>query len=364
MKRLILDARVTMVSLCRRGKNKLTTLYKSDDGARLQALVKADDSFDDKGQLLAVVAAPGLDDVDGDQFVSPEAIAKSAHSFLQAGGDLDIEHDGKKLDREDVFVAESFVIQKSDERFQGWPDYDGNPTDVAGGWGMLIQINSDELRKSYRAGDWDGVSLYAPKAHLRELSKSDNTMVDELRKFFTDEGIIPRNSDTGEIDMDVKELAEVLKANNEALIEGIAKAVKVEEAPAATDDNDDGAPEFKGDPTNRKDVEAHLASLRKHDLRKSVDFSDAEAVSALLEDESDDSNKDESDELKKARARVAELEKASNLPAGKDDADEEKDVSREPLVKAQLVKPENAHKLSEARAAAAEANDRRFKTRS
>jgi hypothetical protein len=268
VKKLIVDARVTMVSLCRRGKNTLKTLYKGEGGARLQALVKASAEFDERGQLLAVVAAPNLEDADGDTFESPEAIERAAHHFLRAGADLDLHHDLQPLKKDDAFVAESFVIQKGDSRFADWSDYEGHKVDVTGGWGMVIQIDDPTLRKSYRDGEWDGVSLYAPVARMRTVAKADTSIASELRKVFEDAGIINPQTDE-DFDMDAKELAEVLKASNTELVKAVVAAV-TPAAPKKEDAKDEiAAPIFKGDPTDPKALLAHKHAIEVHRLMTS-----------------------------------------------------------------------------------------------
>ena len=141
MKRRIRNAKITHVSLCQAGKNKLPVLYKADgkDRVRFESLAKATDKFDDQGELLTVVYAPEHRDVDGD-IASAEAIKKMAYSFARDGQGLDIEHDGKVLPREDAYVAESFLIAKGDERFADWP-FSESP--------LLIQGFSSGPRHTY-----------------------------------------------------------------------------------------------------------------------------------------------------------------------------------------------------------------------
>jgi hypothetical protein len=152
---------VKFVSLCKRGKNRLPVLYKADDSTiEFQTLVKEAPAFDERGELLTLVYAPGVTDSDGDFASDPEAIRSMAYSFMQNGAEIDVQHNGIALKKDQAFPAESFIVQKGDPRFSEWKDNDGNPVDATGAWGAVFKINDPELRAKYRSGEWNGVSLF------------------------------------------------------------------------------------------------------------------------------------------------------------------------------------------------------------
>jgi hypothetical protein len=327
MARKILSADVTIVALCKRGMNTLRTLYKSE-GVRLMAMVKAAPTFEEKGELLAVVAAPGLVDADGDEFTA-EAISKSAHAFMRNGATLDLQHNMKPLGKERAHVAESFVIQKGDPRFADWKDYAGKAVDVSGGWGMLVKIEDPALRKSYASGEWDGVSLFAPEFEAEGIAKSDTsaTIASALRDAFVAAGLIktPNETETEESDMTPEQIAALSKA----IVDGVTAAIKpATETPAPAADEI----KFEGSPTNAADLRKHADKVRAATLLKSGDLNDPAKIEALIKSiEVDPKAEREAlrksnptlaaalDERDAAEARVKALEKGSNQSAGAGD---------------------------------------------
>lgn len=372
MKRRILKADVTLVSLCKRGANGLATLFKGE-GAKFSALVKASTNFDERGELLAVVAAPGLVDSDGDVFASPDVIRNSMHSFMRNGGKLDLQHDLKPLPATSAYVAESFEIRKGDVRFTDWKDYAGNSVDVSGGWGMLIRIEDEQLRKAYRNGDWDGISLYAPAADLKVLEKSDDDITNTMRSLFKQAGLI---EDTETDMLSPEQLATLAKSIADGVIAGMKPVVT---EPVA---KGDAAPVFAGDPTSAADLSKHAAALERHALLKSGDLSDPVKVAALVKAAAEKAAAAEAAkdpkaaraELRKSNPALAEaldakdaadervkaLEKGSNQPGTEIDEDEI-DPSQNPLVKAGLIKADGVALMKGASAAAAGENKRRSK---
>src|SRR5262245_61425397 len=113
--RRIKKAEITRVALVPRGANKLRALYK-DDGVELYPLTKFDQ---EKGELLALVYLPDRVDAQGD-FASQDAIVSMAHSHMRNGAELDLRHGDKALTKEQAYVAESFIVQQGDARFDSW----------------------------------------------------------------------------------------------------------------------------------------------------------------------------------------------------------------------------------------------------
>lgn len=367
VKRKITHAEVTMVALCKRGLNGLQTLFKGD-GARLTAMVKSAADFDERGELLAVVAVPGLEFADGDFFPTAESVRKAAHAFMRHGAALDMSHNLVKLGADKAFVAESFIIAKGDPRFAGWKNYDGKVVDVTNGWGMAIQINSPELRKSYRDGEWDGVSLFAPEAQLETVAeKAENTdLTETLRGLFKAAGL---TKDTDEESDDMTE--EQMKALAKAIVDGVTAVVKPAPVVETEVKAEDSIP-FVGNPAVKADLVAHAAKVKAAALAKSGDLNDPTKIAALIKEieaaevdpkvaraalhKSDPTLAAALDAKDAADARIAELTKTSNQPPSDDKVVPANDSH--PLVKSGLIKAEMVPVIAAARAAAHDLNVR------
>lgn len=265
----IKKANIKFVSLVPRGKNRLQVIYKADGTFELPTLVKASEQFDENGELLAVVYPVGKPDTDG-HWADAEAVRGMAHSHARNGLALDIHHNGKPLTKEQAYVAESFVIQKGDQRFEGWKDYEGNPADVTGGWAQLIKVEDPILRKAYRDGGWAGVSLYG-HGELEEAAPPER------------EGEMPP--------LTKEELESALKKSNESIVEKLTELAKgITEALK-------GLPEQKPPATG--------------DQTPSEEMKKAEAEKAHLEAE-----------LQKAQDKIRDLQSRSNQPVSTSEKNE------------------------------------------
>lgn len=151
-------ASIRWISLVHRGANQLAPIYKADDGStqlRTRSFAKMDD---EKGELLCCVWAPDKPDTFGD-WADRDTIRGFAHEALRDGVGIDIQHTEVPVGKRHAYIAESFLIQKSDPRFSDLKDYEGNSIDSEGGWGTLIKLESPELRRLYRSGEWQGISM-------------------------------------------------------------------------------------------------------------------------------------------------------------------------------------------------------------
>lgn len=318
--RRIKSARISFISLVPRGANRIPVLYKSEDQtAQFDCLVK-DDRFAEHGELTAVVYAPETTDSQGD-IASATVIKQMAHDYVRNIGSVDVQHDTRALPREKVTVVESFIIQKNDSRFTDLKDYSGRPVDATGGWGVVIKVDDPELRRLYREGHWNGVSMFGP-AIVEPIAKSAGSIADALAQRLGG----GTNNDTKENDMDIKELEAALAKSNDALatkladtiVAGLAKALKPEPA------GDKQTPtttlvKFEGDPTNLDEIRAHKAKLRaslvKWDDPKSVEayeaslLKEAQAAEAAAKGkEEGKGNEGKSAELMKAEAELAKAQ--------------------------------------------------------
>jgi len=152
--REILRAKINFISLCKKGKNRVEAIYKSDTGLSsltLETVCKASENFDEEGLLYACVYPPNMEDADG-HWASPTAIRDMAHEALSLGVKLDLFHDEQPLSPDRAAIVESTIIQKGDTRF-------GDPAKLSGGWGTVIKLRDPALRKRYREEGWNGVSM-------------------------------------------------------------------------------------------------------------------------------------------------------------------------------------------------------------
>jgi len=189
---------------------------------------------------------------------------------MKNGAKLDIRHDGKAIAKEKAFVAESFIIQKGDERFQGWKDYDGKEVDVSGGWGIVVKIDDPDLRKSYREDGWNGVSL-AGHAELID-DEPPASWLSRLRNEFRDWF---RRTHKGDDDVaDLKDLTEVVKELAKAQAE-LTKTMTsfIESQPKKTETTnkeetkkEEKRPAFKGDARRKADVKKYIQQLTSKKL--------------------------------------------------------------------------------------------------
>lgn len=243
---------IKFISLVPRGANRLPVIYKSDDNTVLfDPIVKADM---EKGELFAVVYAPEVRDSQGD-VASASVIKDMAYRFQKDGLGIDIRHNDTPVAKTDAFVAESFIIQKNDPRFNDMKDYDGNPVDVTGGWGVVIKIENEDLKKAYREGKWNGVSMGG--SAIVEAEKEDSRIIAMLKSF------LGRNHE-GDFDMKPEDLAKALADQAKVIQEGLVAAFK--EAgivPAKKDDPAPlkGAPKFTGDIRKEEDRRNHRKAL-------------------------------------------------------------------------------------------------------
>lgn len=281
-KRRILKGMISYISLCPRGANQIQTVYKADGGKdtdiSLATLVKGD--INEKGELLAVVYAVNKTDSQGDT-ASAEVVKQMAYDFARDGVGIDIRHNEEVLPKDDIFIAESFLIQKGDPRFADTKDYSGKIVDVTGGWGVVLKINNEELRKQYRDGGWGGISMGG--LMLAKPETSDSTIMKFLEKIG---GLIPgtEKHKKMENDMDEKEIKELEARVVKSVLTGLAEAKKAEAEEVvkkkAKDEPKLGMglvePVLKG--SNDDDIERHVKNMEIYELSKAVDPKDITSV--------------------------------------------------------------------------------------
>ena len=283
-KRRILKGAISFLSLCPRGANQIQTMYKAEDGGdhniSITTLIKGDIS--EQGELLAVVYAPETSDCDGD--VASEAVIKEmAYSFSESGKGIDIKHNEEVLSKNDIFVAENFIIQKNDPRFADTKDYDGNVVDATGGWGVVLKVNNEDLRKQYRDGDWGGISMGG--LAITKPENSNESVVAKLVEAIA-KAIKPEKHKTklekSMNDADKKEIVtdvtkSVLEALNKAEAEKLEKAKKDKESEGTKRGLGLVAPILKANPTEL-DIDQFAKNKQIFDLSELVDPTDMDSV--------------------------------------------------------------------------------------
>lgn len=293
MPRKMKKANVRFISLVTKGANRMPVIYKADGAVEFDTLLLSKNM--DEGELTAVVYAPDNVDAQGD-FAPREVIKQMAHEFAKSGEGVDLMHNNKALPKEKVWVAESFIIQKGDPRFADLKDYNGVAVDAEGAWGVTIKIEDESLRKEYREGRWNGVSM---GGHAEfEKQDSDDSLIQKLFKALLGSSSQQDQSrlSAGEIDMTSDELKKVLDGQTAALTEAITKALKPAEPaePVAKGDTtpekspvtvfEDGVPVFKGDITKTEDVKQHKIALAKHAIESEHDMTDPDQFQKASEE--------------------------------------------------------------------------------
>lgn len=276
--------------------NQLPVLMKSGDRVQIDLLTKME------GDLLhALVYVPeenGAIDAEGD--TAPAAVIKQmAHDFLANGGGIDIEHNLSVLGTDKIKIAETFLVQKGDARFQGWKDYNGRPVNAEGSWAMILKVLDPKLREQVASGEINGVSMFG-HAEVELLTKNSP----------------PTNTNTTMTPEQMQAFAELLTKSLATALKPVAPAgnpAPVQKEPIA----------FEGDPLNQEDLAKHMdkvmfASL---DLSKPADLAkwqghvakrQAEIAKAQAKPESE--LEQAKAELAKAQEKLAKLTKASGAP--------------------------------------------------
>ena len=287
-KKEIVGGFVDYISLCPRGANTLVTSYKSEGSETPLEIRTVTQQMSEEGVLTAAVYVPDLVDAQGEE-ASAEAIKQLAYSFSRDGRGIDIVHNEAVLPKEDIYMAETFIIQKDDPRFADLKDYDGDPVDATGGWGVVFKVENEALRELYREGEWAGVSLggllYKDPVNENENLGVLKSLVKALKELGTSQ------SENEDINMKPEELLEVLKTNNETLIKGVGELVTKAMAPAKEETKKKEPPKTKkglGYPepvlkAGASDIEVaqHCKALNIYQLSQAVDPNNLQEITAF-----------------------------------------------------------------------------------
>ena len=327
----IKNGKITHISLCRRAMNHLPVLMKSSGRMQVEMLTKAGK----EGLVYALVYVPDAPDQEG-HMASAAEIRKMAHDFLanaaEANGGIDIEHNFKVLGQDQVRIAETFIVQKGDPRFEGWKDHSGNQINPEGSWGVVLKVLDPTLRAEFENGNLNGVSMFG-HAELVPIGKSTTE---------------PNNQPQQQTPMTPQETS--------ALAVEIVKALQASGAlPQPQQVQKAQKIEFEGDPTNEDDLRAHedkvfqasldlsnagdIAKLRKHNAKRKAE-ADAAAKLAKSGKKEFDAETASEDEL---RAELKRLQKSSGAPEAGDgqDGDDSKPSGNTTLAKSEAKAMQN-----------------------
>ncbi len=284
-KRDILKAKIGFISLCPAGANTIRTMYKADGKNENIKLVTINKDMTEQGELVCVVYAPDIVDTQGDM-ASEKVIKEFAYDFAKSGGNIDIIHNEKALDSSDIFIAESMIIQKNDPRFSDMKDYAGNEVDVTGGWGVILKVENEDLRKLYRSGEWGGISMGGTMI-VKDVSE-ETSVIKMLKELLPSIIKSKQKENKSETDMELtkENIIEIVKAVKEATTAEKTEAEKVAKEAAEKASKEQGdkklglgftLPVLKSDPTE-EDITKHRKVLKIFELSKAVDPNNATAL--------------------------------------------------------------------------------------
>lgn len=306
-KRRIKKAKIRFISLVKRGANWSPVIYKSDNKIEFNPIIKEGENFEEQGELLCAFYPSERRDADGD-IASPEVVKDFAYDFLQSGANIDIDHNGKALDKSQAFVAESF-INKGDSRFANYTDYDGNPIDIIDDWCGVIKINDPDIRKKYKEDGWNGVSIGGEAVFETEDSESSESSKKSVKALIKEQLEEKKNMD------EILKKLEALAAAMEKIAETKVPAKKEDPAP------EDTKKTFTGDPTDAEAVKKHLLEIKKKKVLSEINWENAKEVEKYLEGLSEDPQEPREElekKIEELQGELENLEKGSAQPLGKE----------------------------------------------
>lgn len=165
----IISAKITAISLVRKGANRRKFQILKSDGA-FAVPVTFTKSAAAKQIAYGEVYVPNSPDTQGD-YASAEMVRKMAHDFVAAGrvGNIDVEHDELPSG---CSVVESFVARKGD------PDF------TEGAWVVGVHIPDADLWAQVVSGAITGLSMFGDGERVEreatDLKKSAEPEMEDL----------------------------------------------------------------------------------------------------------------------------------------------------------------------------------------
>jgi len=213
MKKQIKDIDVTFISLVRKGANKKTIIFKSDDSHEdlTDILIKKFDT--EKGIVYGIVYSPDEEDTQGD-YAKSEEIEKASQNFMRnlSIHNVDKQHSFKK---EEAFVVESWIVEKGKDKIFS--------DEKTGSWAVGIKLESDDLKKEAKDGTLTGLSMAGTATRVDETQKADEGLISKL------EGMIKSLISKKEIDMTKEEIQGMIDGSIKKAVDEIPKPKTTEE---------------------------------------------------------------------------------------------------------------------------------------
>ncbi len=215
MPNMLKEIDITHISLVKKGANGKTVIYKSDDtDPSYDVALRVMKTDNEKGILYGIVYAPDQEDSQGD-IANAAEIEKAAYSFMKSLNlrNVDREHD---FENRDAYVAESWLVRKSDPIF---------PDEPEGAWAVAIKLESEELIKAAKDGDINGLSMAgtAKREPVEKMSTEAKSLVQQIAAGFDElwvemRGRIAKSSGKKWEEVEEKDIAEVIKKSMEPMV--------------------------------------------------------------------------------------------------------------------------------------------------
>ena len=296
---------IAFVSLCPKGKNGLPVVMKAATSESDRPMItigtvaKATPEFDTTGEILALVYVPELPDSDGDS-AGAGVIKEACSSFAKNGLNLDIRHNNMPISKDKAFVAQSFIVQKGDTRFEDVKLTDGTSVDPEGGWALSIKLEDKDLRELYKEKGWQGVSMFG-YGTTEEVAKSESDgealwerLLKSMKEHFVKHG--HTEGEDSMTDQEKKDFAELVATSTAT---AVAKAMKPD---AETDEEkverlkkEAEASKGEVDLTDPKAVKEHIKQLKLKKAIEGLDPNDPEALEKHLKALEAEVSKDDTD---------------------------------------------------------------------
>lgn len=293
-------------------------VYKAAAGADmvlLKAVTKYEENAE-RGLLYSLVMVPDRVDKHGHWATSAD-IEEACHSWGEEGCPMNFNHgpefgekiNGRDLAKSEAVVVENTIVQTGDPRFQGIT-IDGETVDPTGGWGVVIKLKSEELRKLAREKKLNELSLESPSGSYElvteeppkeeELSMADiNSLEQRLEKMETGMATV-----VSSVEALTKALPKPQTPEQKEIAELKEKLAKLESKPADTPPADTPPADTVdlNDPEALKKMER---DMERAELREGIDLKKAADIKKYRED------------LAKLEKRYAEEDAAEQKSKGK-----------------------------------------------
>lgn len=215
MKKRLKDIDVTFISLVRKGANKKTIIFKSDDGTPEDLIDMVIKKFDvEKGIVYGIVYSPDEVDTQGD-YAKAADIEIASQNFMRnlSIHNVDKQHSFKK---EDAFVVETWIVEKGNDKIFS--------KEATGSWAVGIKLESDALKKEAKDGTLTGLSMAGTATRVTETQKSDEGIIGEIKTLL--KGLLTTKKES---DMDEKQIQALIDTSIKKAVDSLPKEKTTEE---------------------------------------------------------------------------------------------------------------------------------------